>query len=89
MKTYTRAENRKPDQVKIDIESSSRIQREDVYDIISQFKFKTEAIVAVKEFFKTIKPNIKSFKTYGKDKSIARIISDLDSYKQWENEDAR
>jgi len=85
MKIFNRKKNRKQTKLKSDILSSSRILREDVLDLISQYSSKEEAIDGIREFFSDSKLNsLESFKRYGKERSIERIISDIDSYKTWE-----
>ena len=65
---------------------TSQILREDVYDVIKDIKVKDKAITEIFVFFQDIEETIQSFKHYGKQKSIKRIISDLDSYKEWDDE---
>ena len=84
MKTYKREKNRKTKKIKSDILSSSRILREDIFDLISQCQSKDEAIKEIREFFSKSDINgLESLKRYGKLKSVERIISDIDSYKTW------
>ena len=84
MKTYKREKNRKKTRIKSDILSSSRILREDIFDLISQCQTADEAISEVRDFFsKSDTDGLESFKTHGKLKSVERIISDINSYKTW------
>lgn len=84
MRTYKRLKNRKSNKIKSDILSTQQILREDVADLISPCSSKEEAIEVIRTFFSSI-DDTEIFKLYGKDKSIERIVSDIDSYKTWED----
>jgi hypothetical protein len=83
MKTYKRNPNRSKTKVKQDVESTKKIVREDIYDILKKAKSRQEAEEVVKEFIEEL--SVGSIKKYtdqhgNKEVVIQRIISDIDSY---------
>ena len=80
-KSYARKPKRPEEMVKRDVESSSKVVREDIYDLIKDTKSKTEAEQKVSRFFEGV--NLGS--RYHKNQAISRIVSDLPSYGiKWE-----
>ena len=86
MKTHSRQPKRNKTKIKLDIDSSSKIVREDVYDVIREIITRGEAERALREFLGGVDDSNGSFKRHGKRMAIERIISDLDSYKEWKDE---
>lgn len=74
--------SRKQSKILSDINSSNMITRDDVLEFLDQFKTRDEAIAGLKTFLATT-PD-KAIKHSG-DRSLGveRIISDIDSYKVW------
>ena len=86
MSRFKRLPNRNQAKIKSDIEETSKITREDVYGLIKDTETREEAEALVREFFPEVNRSVKSFKRYGQEDSIERIISDLDSYMEWDEE---
>lgn len=84
MKRYKRKPNRSQTRIKADIHKSSKITREDVAQLIKDCVDRQEAEDAVRLFFEGVDKNTASFRRYGKEVAIERIVSDLDSYKDWD-----
>lgn len=84
MKRFKRIPNRKKKKVKDDVIQTDKIIREDIYDIVKNCQSLREAEEAVREFLQEIPANNGSFRRKGKDLAIEVVISDLNSYKEWD-----
>ena len=84
---FKRLKKRKSLKVKQDIESTNKILREDIYDILKDSfntgKTKQEAINDLRSFLNVL--NSKAIEYRGnKNEGIERVVSDVDSYNiQW------
>jgi len=83
MKPYKRKKKRNKNNIRDDINNTSKVVREDIYDLVKDCETKLEAEDELRSFFIEISNTNNSFKTYGKNMSVERIIDDLDSYKEW------
>lgn len=84
MSFLKRATNRKYSKVRSDVVATSRITREDIFDLVGRAVDKEDAIARVTEFVRALPDGIESLTRYGKEQSIDRIISDLDSYRSFD-----
>ncbi len=78
-----RDKNRKPVKVKQDIENTTTIMREDIYDILKNSfdagKTKEDSKTELRSFLNTINGQAIEYKG-NKNIGIERVISDIDSY---------
>lgn len=81
----TRKPNRPINAVRQDIEATSKILREDIYDVLkaSQNKTRDQAEKDLDIFLRSL--NSKAIEYQGdKEKGISRVLSDMDSYRiEW------
>lgn len=73
------------EEIAADIIASSKITRDDIFDLLEQYEFLADAKEGVAEFLETLPSNTTSFKG-DKNKSIFRVLDDLDSYREWPDE---
>lgn len=84
MKTYERTKKRPQTKVIEDVNDTTKIIREDVYDVIKGSKTKAEAKARLKSFINKLGKDVhQSYQ--GKERIYNNIVSDLDSYGiEWE-----
>lgn len=86
MNRYSRSPNRTSRKVSEDIVATSKITREDIYDVVVKASTKDEAITLITEFIRGLPEGVESLDRYGREEALDRILSDLDSYKDWDDD---
>lgn len=82
---FTRQLHRSTLKVRQDIIDTSKITREDIVDSVRTCVTKQEAIAAVTALFTTLPNGVASLKG-DKAAALDRVLSDLDSYKRWDDD---
>ena len=79
-----RKTNRNSIKIQQDVENTGKLVREDVYDVISPYKVKSEAETELRRFLGKLPDKIIAYQG-DRLTGIARVISDMNSYGvKWE-----
>jgi len=82
-----REKNRTAAEVKADVETTDKIVREDIYDVLSSFPTREDAVKGLEAWLRSVETKTVEYER-DLEEGIRRILSDIDTYSvKWEDDD--